>query len=220
MKKKEFYEVRAQTYANFDKQGHLRYQRALSLVELADKSSVLDIGCKKAHLLDILQEKNIHCSYDGIDISESVIENLKEKKGSFHQHDIMQKMPFGDGSFDFIFCLEVVEHVENPTYVLSEFHRVLKKDGTLLLSVPNVYNWIAFASDILKLPAREGHIHSFTFRDMRTLLDFSGFKIEKRIGTYGFLPYTIHGIRDSHYLMFKTNCICLSTSHIYKITKK
>ena len=220
MKKKEFYERRAERYTGFDKQGHLRYQRALDLIELADGASILDVGCKHAHLLDIIQKKHFQCSYDGVDISESVIENLKGKGGRFHQHDLMQMLPFGDGTFDFVFCMEVLEHVENPTFVLSEFHRVLKKDGCMLLSVPNVYNWLTLIANIFKLPAREGHIHSFTHLEMRTLLDFSGFKITKKIGTYGLMPYTFHGIKNNNYLMFKTNLLFFTLSSIYKIAKK
>jgi len=220
MEKKEFYENRSQGYTGYDKQGWIRYQKSINLAGLKSGCSVLDVGCKHAHLLDILCSEGIECDYTGVDISEAVIESLVDKKGRFQVCDIMKPLPFGDGEFDFLFCLEVLEHVENPTLVLKEFYRVLKPGGVLMLSVPNVYNWLVFLGNILKMDANEGHIHSFTYRDMKTLLDFSGLKIEKRIGTYATLPYSLHGIKNGRYIMFKSNSLVLSSSHIYKISKK
>ncbi len=220
MEKKEFYENRAKRYTTTDKQGIIRYQRAIQLAEIKNGASILDVGCKNAHLLDVLAIANIHCDYTGIDISDAVIDSLKSKVGKFQQHDLMKPLPFESKTFDFLFCLEVLEHIENPNLVLKEFHRVLKEKGILLLSVPNVYNWIAVIANIFKLPCREGHIHCFPYREMRTLLDFTGFKIVKRVGTYGLMPYTPHGIKNNRYLMYKTNLSLLTTSNIYKISKK
>lgn len=219
MQKKEFYEKRASRYERFDKQGYVRYERACSLVGINPNSKILDVGCKKAHLLDILEKKRIDCNYTGVDISQTVIDELGDKNGTFLVHDLMEPMPFDKNSFNYIFCLEVLEHIENPTFVLRQFYDVLKPDGVLILSVPNVYSWLNFLGNILSYKAREGHIHSFTFQDMNTLLEFTGFKAESKCGTYGIIPYTLHGIRNNKYFMFGTNYIFLATSYIYKIRK-
>lgn len=45
-------------------------------------------------------------------------------------------LPFADGSFDWVFALEVIEHLANPRHFISEARRVLKPNGQLLLTTP------------------------------------------------------------------------------------
>lgn len=47
-----------------------------------------------------------------------------------------ESIPVDDGRFDVVLLCEVLEHVENPTKVLVEVRRVLKKGGTVMISVP------------------------------------------------------------------------------------
>jgi ubiquinone/menaquinone biosynthesis C-methylase UbiE len=58
----------------------------------------------------------------------------------FKQGDLNQGLPFEDTSFDYVVMLEVIEHLQNPYFVLREISRVLKKEGILLLSTPNILN--------------------------------------------------------------------------------
>ncbi|WP_082647704.1 class I SAM-dependent methyltransferase [Lysobacter antibioticus] len=48
-------------------------------------------------------------------------------------------LPFADGTFDAVICLEVLEHVRNPQGVLDEIGRVLRADGVVWLSMPFLY---------------------------------------------------------------------------------
>ncbi len=50
-------------------------------------------------------------------------------------------LAFKDSSFDRIVCFEVLEHLSSPFKALKEFRRVLKNDGDVILSVPNVWYW-------------------------------------------------------------------------------
>ena len=43
------------------------------------------------------------------------------------------------GSFDLVICTEVLEHSKYPESILSEIHRVLKPNGTLILTTPFIY---------------------------------------------------------------------------------
>lgn len=52
----------------------------------------------------------------------------------------VEKLPYADASFDLVTCSEVIEHVENYRALVREAHRVLKKDGLLILTTPNVLN--------------------------------------------------------------------------------
>lgn len=54
---------------------------------------------------------------------------------AMHQVDI-QKMQFGDASFDFIWCSHVLEHVPNDRAAISEIGRVLSPGGLAVVQVP------------------------------------------------------------------------------------
>ena len=51
----------------------------------------------------------------------------------------ISKLPFEDGSADAIICECVLEHVPNPTVVVSEMHRVMKKGAVVYVIVPFVF---------------------------------------------------------------------------------
>jgi SAM-dependent methyltransferase len=51
--------------------------------------------------------------------------------------DVTGRFPFGDGAFDVVLFLDVIEHVVPRVAVLREIHRVLRDGGRLLVSAPN-----------------------------------------------------------------------------------
>lgn len=62
--------------------------------------------------------------------------------------DMEARLPFDDGSFDVVLCVEGIEHVMDRHRTLAEFRRVLRPGGRLLLTTPN----------LLSLRARLGHL--------------------------------------------------------------
>ena len=50
-------------------------------------------------------------------------------------------LPFKREIFDSVFSFEVLEHLESPIKALREFKRVLKKEGTITVTIPNVWYW-------------------------------------------------------------------------------
>jgi len=82
---------------------------------------------------------------------------------------------FEDGSVDVVFLLEVLEHVPDPQTAVDEIHRVLRKDGTLLLTTP-------FAFEIHDAPH---DYHRFTRFGLAHLLrGFSRVEIRERSGPF------------------------------------
>ncbi|GAC1309576.1 MAG: hypothetical protein NVS2B3_01180 [Vulcanimicrobiaceae bacterium] len=86
------------------------------------------------------------------------------------------ELPFPDDTFDSITFFEVIEHLPpgTETRALAEFRRVLKADGTLVLSTP-------YADVRAKLtdPAwYVGHRH-YSRERLETLLSGAGFRLEK-----------------------------------------
>ena len=48
-----------------------------------------------------------------------------------------EKTGFEKEYFDKILCSEVLEHTPNPKKVIKEIYRILRKDGILVISIPN-----------------------------------------------------------------------------------
>jgi SAM-dependent methyltransferase len=87
--------------------------------------SVLDIGCDKAVLKSMIPM----ASYTGVDIrgNPDFLLNLEK----------IERLPFDDGSFECVVCLEVLEHLDNLHFIFGELVRISKRH--LIVSLPN--NW-------------------------------------------------------------------------------
>ncbi|HEV2522391.1 MAG TPA: class I SAM-dependent methyltransferase [Candidatus Acidoferrales bacterium] len=54
--------------------------------------------------------------------------------------DLSGVLPYPDAEFQYITCLEGLEHIENPHQAIREFARLLVPGGHLVISVPNILN--------------------------------------------------------------------------------
>jgi len=58
----------------------------------------------------------------------------------FVRCDLNFPLELEDESFDLIISLETIEHLYNPNQYMAELNRMLKKNGLLILSTPNIHN--------------------------------------------------------------------------------
>ena len=102
------------------------------------------------------------------------------KSFTMYQANIeMDKMPFGDDSIDAVICTETMEHLTfNPSFMLAEANRILKRSGYMFFSVPNALYWprlIAFLfgkniDDPYSFHGPGGrHNRLFTMKELRKL---------------------------------------------------
>jgi len=100
------------------------------------KGKVLDLGCGDGDYSVKLE--NLGHEVIAADLDE---ERFRYKgKIEYKKCDVTKNLPFEDNSFDYCLLLEVIEHLENPYSVISEINRVLKTEGKLVLSTPNILN--------------------------------------------------------------------------------
>lgn len=92
------------------------------------RGDLLDAGAGTLSYRHLI--KDAGCSYKSIDFKQTHPE-------LDHVGDI-QAMPFGDSSFDTVLCVEVLEHVPYPAKALTEFYRVLRPNGTVIITVPHI----------------------------------------------------------------------------------
>lgn len=83
------------------------------------------------------------CQYDGAGNGEGLQTGKWDTKAIDIVSDI-SNIPVGDGSFDYILCTEVFEHLLNPELAMQEFSRILKREGRLILTAPFT-SWTHFA---------------------------------------------------------------------------
>ena len=83
----------------------LRFDVLMSSSNLEDKR-ILDVGCGMGNLLEYMNERNVNCSYTGVDILQCMIDSAKSKnlKADFHCLDIFKDKPFQNESFDLIYA--------------------------------------------------------------------------------------------------------------------
>jgi SAM-dependent methyltransferase len=100
------------------------------------EANILEVGCGDASFTKCLAE--FSSAVTAIDISAKQIErNAKAyPEIKFMQHDVAERFPFEDGTFDVIWCSEVLEHLFDPRFALREMCRVIKPGGRLLVTVP------------------------------------------------------------------------------------
>jgi SAM-dependent methyltransferase len=53
----------------------------------------------------------------------------------------LNSLPFGDSYFDMVFFGDIIEHLFDGESALREIKRILKSDGKLILSCPNIAYW-------------------------------------------------------------------------------
>ena len=125
-------------FARFIFRNRIKY--ALRLANPLNKV-VLDIGCGAGFLAYNLSKNGantIACDLrTQLNKSDAVFNNLLESSNiHFNNTDIFH-LPFKSKSFDVIYALDMLEHLENVELALVEIKRVLKNDGLLIVSIPN-----------------------------------------------------------------------------------
>jgi 2-polyprenyl-3-methyl-5-hydroxy-6-metoxy-1,4-benzoquinol methylase len=100
------------------------------------KGKVLDLGCGNGDYAKELKDLGFDVVAGDIDIARFRYKNEVE----FKHCDITKEIPFPAGHFDYVLLLEVVEHLRNPYTVIPEINRIIKPNGSLIISTPNILN--------------------------------------------------------------------------------
>jgi SAM-dependent methyltransferase len=99
---------------------------------------LLDIGCGEGVYLDALSSHSTNVV--GIDLSVDHLNSAREHlahPNTHLAHTKAQRLAFADNTFDAIILIETLEHLTAGPAVIAEIARVLRREGQLLISVPN-----------------------------------------------------------------------------------
>lgn len=108
-----------------------------------DKTSVvLDYGAGRGRN-DVANFKADAAEVHATDIDEAVLSNPYVHEARLIKDN---KIPYSDNFFDVVYCLYVLEHIENPLLVFSEIHRVLKPGGYFMALTPSAMHYISLVA--------------------------------------------------------------------------
>jgi len=150
-----------------------------SLIE--DRESLLDIGCADGLLGKQLHARFPHMRIDGVEYSPHLAEKAKPFYSNVYVQDVMG---FTSRSrYDIVVMGDILEHLVEPSMVLTNVKSYLNNDGFIIVSLPNVANWQVryrllcgnFDPD-LGILCRE-HLHFYTRRTAANLLYAAGWRI-------------------------------------------
>lgn len=183
---------------------------------------ILDIGCGDGVWYLELKKRKVEVI--GLDLSDYDLNKLKERARVLNVNpDVIkadaQKMPFGENSFDKVYSISTLEHIENDKKVFGEVARVLKPNGLLIISIPMkevplltklavklprpikklFYNKLvldaANEEDYLNNFNRYySHYRNYTMDDIKERLQDYGFEIAKRSYNCRFFGSTVWSI--------------------------
>ena len=149
------------------------YQAIAPAIRRYVRGKFIDIGCGDMPYKNLILDEVTQ--YDTLDIERRV----QEVK---FIGDIQDMNIISDNSYDSAMCLAVLEHVQNPFRAIVEIHRILKKGGVLILSVPHLSRLHEEPKDFFR----------YTKYGLQFLLESAGFNIlgiTPEAGIFSFLGH-------------------------------
>lgn len=126
---------------------------------------VLDVGCGTGGNFSFL---DAYGRVEGCDYSEEAIRFCVMRGTHPVRVASIYELPYGDGSFDLVTCLDVIEHLRLDLPAFRELKRVLKPGGYLLATLPlgpHLYS---------DFDCVAGHLRRYTYAEVARLVDESG----------------------------------------------
>jgi 2-polyprenyl-3-methyl-5-hydroxy-6-metoxy-1,4-benzoquinol methylase len=161
------------------------HPKIVEMMKKMPKGKVLDFPAGTGRLSWMLHN-------DGFKVMSADIstEGFRNPEIPIFKGDLDGKFPFADASFDYVFCIEGPEHVENIYHTFREFSRVLTKGGLFTMSYPNYSNIESRMRNIFygilepvephneKDSKNNGHINRPPYALLKMALNYAGFEIE------------------------------------------
>ena len=174
-------------------------------------SNVLDLACGRGALLTLMARACPAATLVGADISSSSVDACLALGFSAVVADVATELPFETGSFDVVVFGEVIEHIVDPDFALTEIARVLRIGGHVIVTTPNLASWFnrllllggiqpIFTETSLHVNlgrrfrvlgqwnSTQGHLKIFTLAAIREILSANGFSIVSTSGVPFYVP--------------------------------
>lgn len=164
------------------------HETVVRLLENEPRGVLLDAPAGEGHLAEELAQRGFKVT--------AVELNMVQVRGRLAQYqgaDLNKDLPFANAFFDYITCVESIEHLEHPHHLVRELYRLLKPGGKLVITTPNVMNlesrlqilllgWPKhFEHWVYRPPGAHPlnfHINPISYLELQKILRDAGFEIE------------------------------------------
>lgn len=214
-----------------------RAKKIILAVDPQKNEKILDIGCGDGYYLHLLSNSGVPLQLTGTDYDEVGLEKARKnlgKKIPLYQGDLMKKLPFKTGQFNKATMSEVAEHLPDDVKGLKEVHRILKKGGTLVLTVPchnyplfwDPINWIL--EHTLDTHVKSGffaglwnqHERLYTPEEIKKVVEKAGFTVQQiETTTWWCLPFNHYIVNLVARLLAHGNLSTDAKASLSKFTK-
>lgn len=131
--------------------------------------NILDYGCGTGYGSNIIAGESekicaVDVSTDALDFARS---HYSHPNLTFKAIESNQPLPFPSSSFDVVISFQVIEHIENDEFYISEASRVLKSGGVLLLITPDRKNRLF----CWQQPWNRWHIREYSEKHLTKLIE-------------------------------------------------
>lgn len=143
--------------------------------DLEEKEIIRSCSGLRGRILDLGSGNSGY--YRLFDPSASVVRtDIDPSRGADVIFDANGKFPLKGGEFDYVFCMNLLEHLDRPDVCISESCRVLEKGGKMFIGVPFAYQYHAQGSS--------KDTFRYTHSKLEEMLREAGFKTVsvKRLG--------------------------------------
>lgn len=190
-----------EVYVAFRKKESLRLIDQIKLIKpFHAGDSVLDIGCGTGEMGLLIKEK-FNSKVYGLDINGAAVKKANKNGIIARLGDVEKKWPYDNGSINSVLCVQMIEHLVNPDFFLEESKRVLKKNGLVIISTPNLAAWynrlilllgfqpfytevstvdktigLSFTKKLTRSIEPMGHLRVFTLPALKEILELHGFE--------------------------------------------
>ena len=131
--------------------------------------NILNIGVATGKTTEMLSQYGNVLS---VEYDKDCCEFLKEELNIEVINGSITELPFNDNSFDLVFALDVIEHIEDDQKGINEMHRVCKKNGVVFITVP------AFMSLWSEHDEVNQHYRRYVLSEIKSLFKhFSGLEV-------------------------------------------
>ncbi|MEW6033642.1 MAG: class I SAM-dependent methyltransferase [Chloroflexota bacterium] len=155
------------------------HEAVLRLLEAEPRSKVLDMAAGEGALSLAFRERGFEVY--ACDIAPT----FKVPDIPWKQWDLnSDASPYPEGYFDYVACVEIIEHLENPYHLVRQVRRILKGGGKLVLTTPNVTRLQSRIRFLLSgrldnfPPDMREHINPLFFWELEHILSECGFAVE------------------------------------------
>lgn len=155
-----------------------RSRRKNRIKKYKSNGAILDVGCGRGTFLEIMKRDGWEVT--GTEFDQDVAATISERYSIPVLQGDLNDLHLPESSFDVILLTHVLEHVRSPLQTIRECHRLLKKNGLLVVSCPNIQSLQAMAGKAkwfhLDLPY---HLHHFSEKGLKKLIENNFFSIKR-----------------------------------------